>query len=118
MQLDDYQRKAASTAIYPGQGTFWGLLYCNTKLNGEAGEFSEKIGKLMRDNGLGPDDFYTHIPVEKVVALKLELGDILWYVANAAKEIGYSLQEIADANIEKLSNRKEKGTLSGSGDNR
>ncbi len=116
--LNGYQKAASVTAIYPGQGSFWGLVYCNTKLNGEAGEFSDKIGKLMRDDNLNPYDYCISISKEKHIALKLELGDILWYVANTAKELGYTLQEIANANIEKLKIRQEKGTLSGSGDNR
>lgn len=116
--LDGYQDKANLTAIYPNQYTFSGLVYCSLKLNGEAGEVAEKVGKLMRDNRLRPTDTLLEIPGDKRDALAFELGDCLWYIANIANELGYALSEIADMNLEKLQKKQEKGTLSGSGDNR
>jgi len=47
-----------------------------------------------------------------------ELGDVLWYVAMSAWEIGYSLEDIAVLNTEKLESRKKRGVINGSGDNR
>ena len=47
-----------------------------------------------------------------------ELGDVLWYVAQVASELGLSLDKIANQNIEKLYSRLERGKLSGSGDSR
>ena len=47
-----------------------------------------------------------------------EISDVLWYAANLANDIGYSLEEIAMINLLKLSSRKERNQLSGSGDNR
>lgn len=47
-----------------------------------------------------------------------ELGDVLWYVANLATELGYDLSHIASMNTEKLKSRKVRGVLGGSGDNR
>lgn len=131
--LDEYQTRTADTAIYPGKGTPLGLLYCGLKLAGEAGEVAEKIGKAMRD-----DDLYsvgsifgkqgepkrtvtatfTCIAPDRREALKGELGDVLWYVASAARELGYDLTDIAQSNLDKLAGRKERGTLSGSGDDR
>jgi NTP pyrophosphatase (non-canonical NTP hydrolase) len=111
IKLDDYQQAASDTAIYPGKGTFSGVTYCTLKLNGEAGEIAEKVGKALRDaDGIIDED--------RRSALKLELGDVLWYVANLAKELDYSLSEIAQANIDKLASRKARGTLKGDGDNR
>ena len=49
-------------------------------------------------------------------AIKLELGDVLWYVAQLATELGYDLEEVAAANLEKLSSRASRGRISGSGD--
>jgi NTP pyrophosphatase (non-canonical NTP hydrolase) len=47
-----------------------------------------------------------------------ELGDVLWYVAQVATELGLDLDAIAEGNIEKLLSRQRRGVLSGSGDNR
>ncbi len=115
MNINDYQSKATSTAIYPQVGPL-GLGYPTGKLCGEVGEFSEKLWKLARDkNALTPTDFVTH---EAKVELAKELGDILWYVSACATELKYTLEEIAVMNLEKLNSRKERGTLGGSGDNR
>src|SRR5690606_28110831 len=50
--MDDYQRIATKSAIYPGQGTALGLAYVALKGCGEAGEFAEHVGKAMRDDKL------------------------------------------------------------------
>ena len=113
--LNGYQDAAQTTAIYPGKGSFWGLNYVALKMNGEAGEIAEKIGKLMRDKGVQPFD---QIPVEAIKDLVKECGDVLWYIAAAAKELGFSLEEVAALNIAKLKDRQERNKLSGSGDNR
>ena len=111
LSLDSYQSCAATTAIYPGRGTFQGLTYCALKLSGEAGEVAEKVGKAIRDDGgvVSPD---------RRASLAKELGDVLWYVAGSAGELGYSLSEIALANLDKLASRKSRGVLGGSGDDR
>lgn len=131
--LDEYQTRTADTAIYLGKGTPLGLIYCGLKLAGEAGEVAEKIGKAMRDGDLyyvgsifGKQGepkrtvtaTFTCIAPDRREALKGELGDVLWYVASAARELGYDLTDIAQSNLDKLASRKERGTLSGSGDDR
>lgn len=105
MWLNEYQQKAGETAIFP-EGDV-GLVYLALKLNGEAGEVAEKIGKGIRDQ-LRPDN----------EALAKELGDVLWYVAMLSKHIGYDLDKIAELNINKLADRKARGKLQGSGDDR
>ncbi len=109
--LNDYQEAAVSIAIYPGQGSMAGLVYCALKLNGEAGEVAEKVGKALRDHE-------GEINLERRSALILELGDVLWYVAAAARELHISLEAVAERNLEKLRDRRNRGALSGSGDNR
>jgi NTP pyrophosphatase (non-canonical NTP hydrolase) len=112
MNLNEYQQQAASTAIYPEQGQQWGgLIYCALKLNGEAGEVADKIGKAIRDEGGLISD-------ERRDALILELGDVLWYVANMALELSASLDQVAERNLAKLAARKAHGVLRGDGDNR
>lgn len=51
MDFDEYQELTATTAVYPGQGGFVGLAYATLGLNGETGEFTEKVKKLWRDDG-------------------------------------------------------------------
>jgi NTP pyrophosphatase (non-canonical NTP hydrolase) len=109
MDLNTYQTAAIQTAIYPNRGS--NFVYPALGLVGEAGEVADKLKKVIRDNeGVLID------PVRDAVAK--ELGDTLWYLAALAFEMDYDLNEIAQINIDKLNSRKERGVLSGSGDNR
>ena len=111
LTLDDYQAGAISTAVYPGRGEVMGKVYCGLKMNGEAGEVAEKLGKILRDDeGV--------ITPERRESLMKAMGDVLWYVAALAGELGYDLSEVAQANLDKLQGRKQRGTLKGSGDDR
>src|SRR5690606_29448658 len=99
--------------------------YVALKLNGEAGEVAEHVGKAIRDEGFLNDPGLTgkFLADEEMVASRRdsvikELGDVLWYIAAAASELGISLDEVAEMNIAKLNDRKERGVLGGSGDNR
>ena len=51
-------------------------------------------------------------------ALKGELGDVLWYLAQVSTELGLSLDEVAEHNIAKLTDRLVRGVIKGDGDNR
>lgn len=110
MELNEYQRQTAVTAIYPGRGQTTGLLYAGLGL-GEAGEIQGKIKKVLRDS----DGILT---TEAAEAIAGEVGDLLWYVARVADELGYTLNEIAENNLFKLMDRKNRGVLQGSGDDR
>ena len=109
--LDRYQEFTRTTAIYPTDASRVniGLVYCGLKLAGEAGEVAEKIGKAIRDNSGMIDE-------PRREALVLELGDVLWYVARLADELGVAMSQITARNIDKLSARKLAGKLGGSGD--
>jgi NTP pyrophosphatase (non-canonical NTP hydrolase) len=107
MELNDYQRHAESTAIYPHDTDDDGINYCILGLVGEAGELANKWKKYYRD-GLDLDDV--------TPKLRAELGDVLWYVANLSAELGMDLSDVAEENIDKLKQRQEAGTLQGSGD--
>ena len=109
MNFEEYQKKSRKTALYPEVGNNW--VYPVLGLSGEAGEVADKMKKVMRDEG-------NIISEEKKLEIKKELGDVLWYVSQVASELGLSLEEIAQGNIEKLYSRLERGKISGSGDNR
>lgn len=108
LSLNDYQKMALETAIYPEDVK---IIYPALGLNGEAGEVADKVKKVIRDNNEVFDD-------ERKKAIALEAGDVLWYVATLANDIGYTLEDIALMNHEKLKSRQERNKIHGSGDNR
>lgn len=108
MTLNDFQRTALGTAIYPKDGE---ITYLSLALCGEAGEVAEKVKKVIRDN----NQVFTP---EHKKAIALEAGDVLWYLANLANALGYSLNEVAQMNIDKINSRQQRNLLHGSGDNR
>jgi len=108
MNILDYQIAAKEFAKYPKEQA---LYYTTLGLVGEAGEVANKAKKIIRDNnGILTD--------EVKIGLASELGDVMWYVAALAGELGYKLEDICFQNIEKLDMRRKNGTLSGSGDSR
>lgn len=114
LDFSEYQEKAHRTSLNTqyGEGDPMGcLIYPTLKLAGEAGEFGEKVGKLLRDKGGVIDD-------KDRTALADELGDVLWYAAEIATVLDVSLSDIAERNIEKLHSRAQRGVIQGSGDNR
>ena len=106
---DLYENLAGQTAIFPKEKA---LEYLALGLTSEAGEVAGKVKKLIRD---GEDVEGFEI---KKIAIAAEIGDVLWYCAMMAKEVGVPLNTIMKENLEKLHSRKERGKLSGSGDNR
>jgi|TARA_R110000851_G_scaffold62579_1_gene143419 NTP pyrophosphatase (non-canonical NTP hydrolase) len=106
---DLYERLAGNTAIFPKEKA---LEYLALGLTSEAGEVAGKVKKLIRD-GEDKEGFEL-----KKIAISHEIGDVLWYCAMLAKEVGVPLNEIMRDNLAKLYSRKERGTLSGSGDDR
>lgn len=109
MNFSDYQIKSRKTAAYPVIGH--SVIYPTLGLVNEAGEVAGKIKKVFRDKEGQLSD-------ETREALKAELGDVLWYVAQVATELNLSLDEIAEYNIAKLYDRLERGKIRGDGDNR
>jgi NTP pyrophosphatase (non-canonical NTP hydrolase) len=111
LTFDLYQTLAMETAVYPGKKELLGLLYCGLGTAEEAGEVAGKIKKVLRDNNGIVDDAQRE-------RIKKEMGDVLWYLAGVAKELGISLGSVARENIIKLQGRRERGTLHGDGDDR
>lgn len=108
MTLDEYQKVARETAIYPDN---FSVIYPSLGLTGESGEVADKVKKIIRDKE-GRFDVHDEYEIAK------ELGDVLWYIANLSSDLGYSLSDVARFNTEKLKSRAERNVLNGSGDNR
>lgn len=122
--LDAFQQAATKFANYPGKASLFGVMYLLLKLNGEAGELADHVGKALRDDPgtfkrLSPDEFQVNeLMPERLDAIIKELGDVLWYVAALADEFGIPLSVVAMQNLDKLLDRQERGRLQGSGDAR
>ena len=109
MDFNTYQKKSRLTAQYPDLDSNY--IYPTLGLVGEAGEVAEKIKKVIRDkNGIFDKD--------SKLALKKELGDVLWYLSNLCTEFDFKFEDVAFDNLEKLQLRANRGTISGSGDDR
>jgi NTP pyrophosphatase (non-canonical NTP hydrolase) len=109
MDFNNYQTRSRKTAKYPAIGH--PVIYPTLGLANEAGEVAGKIKKVFRDKE-------GEISDETRLALKAELGDVLWYLAQVATELDLSLDEIAEHNITKLYDRLERGKIRGDGDYR
>lgn len=108
MEVNDYQRMALETAIYPESQK---IIYPTLGLTGEAGEVAEKVKKVLRDNN-------GEFTEEKRKEIAMELGDLAWYLAVASHDIEYTLEEIFQMNYDKLKSRQQRGMIHGNGDNR
>lgn len=110
MTFKEYQQQALTTVI-TSRDKFKDSLHWVLGINGEAGEIAEKVKKIIRDKQGKMDD------TDKQELAK-EIGDVLWYLAVFAEDLGFELDEIADQNLAKLKSRKARGVLGGAGDNR
>jgi NTP pyrophosphatase (non-canonical NTP hydrolase) len=113
MTLNEYQTESRKTAQYidgpAGQHKL--PYYPALGLMGEAGEVAEKVKKALRDNNEVMDP-------ARLSEVKKELGDVLWYVAQLCTDFGFSLDDVAQTNLDKLFSRLERGVVHGDGDNR
>jgi NTP pyrophosphatase (non-canonical NTP hydrolase) len=96
MNFEEYQSEASQTALYPRRMS--NLDYPTLGLAGEAGEVANIVKKIQRDHdGVITDEIRGK--------LKDELGDVLWYISACADELGLTLNEIAEFNVNKLAKR-------------
>ena len=107
MQASEYQEKTKLFAVYP---ELQSLEYLGLGLASEAGEVAGKIKKWLRG------DVGTHKDLTE--AIKAEVGDVMWYVSELCNDLGLSLEDVMQYNIDKLSDRKARDKLKGSGDTR
>ena len=121
MNLAEYQERAMTTCLSASEN----FLYMFLNLVGEAGEVSSKVGKLIRkgkiefsENKLIFKDFSDSEKQEFLEDMKKELGDVLWQLSGTCTVLGFSLEEVAKINLDKLASRKARGVVDGNGDNR
>ena len=127
MTLNEYQESAMTTCM-PSSENF---SYMFLNLVGEVGEFASKVAKAIRkeklaigwkeesqeadENNLIPTCSYFDWK-EMDEELKKEAGDILWQLSGLCTVMGWSLEDIAQMNLDKLAARKAAGTIDGNGD--
>ena len=104
--LNNYQMQARKFAIYPERMK---VVYPALGLAGEAGEVADKVKKIYRDD---------RTDARFLAEIAKEIGDVMWYCAVLAEDLGFSLQQVAEMNIYKLQQRKALGTIVGDGDDR
>lgn len=110
MNFDEYQTRAHETAEYPIET---GTTYTVLGLASEAGEVAGLLSKWIRGDIIaGPDS------LKMLSIFSKELGDTLWFLAEICTAYGLSLEDVAQQNLEKLSDRSERGVIKGSGDKR
>lgn len=114
MELNDYQEKAMETCMDSCYNDSYMLL----NLVGEVGEFASKIAKAIRKEEalLDGGDFYVGNQTRQ--DLMLEAGDILWQLAGLCKTMCWNLEDVAQANLDKLASRQQRGVIDGDGDHR
>ena len=121
LSLNEYQRRAMETCL-PTANNF---SYMMLNLVGEVGEFASKVAKAIRKDHLGilKGDLYVREKgkenfLDTNDELMAEAGDILWQLSGLCSVMGWPLDEVAEANLDKLASRKQRNVIDGSGDNR
>lgn len=121
MTLNEYQEKAMTTCM-PSCDNF---SYMFLNLVGEVGELASKVAKHIRKGRVSIDNnvLFTYCGKEELsedeeVELRKELGDCLWQLSGLCRVFGWSLEEVAQENLDKLASRQQRGVIAGNGDNR
>ena len=115
LTMEEYANEAMNYAIYPDA-----LIYPMLGLQEEVGELSGKLKRYFRENeyDVSMEDCMVEMSAELRFDMARECGEVLWYLTAIASDLGYSLDEIASLNLEKLEDRKRRGRIKGSGDYR
>ena len=120
MELNDYQKKAMTTCMAESEN----FAYMMLNLTGELGEFASKVAKLIRKGQMRVTD--NQLLIQRKLQddssingeLKKEAGDILWQLSGLCNVMGWSLESVAQQNLDKLADRQRRNVIDGSGDNR
>lgn len=117
MELNEYQSNAMKTCM--ASSANFGYMFLN--LVGEVGEFASKVAKHIRKgNAMIDSNQFVHgdgrLSEEDMALLKAEAGDCLWQLSGLCKVMGWTLEEVAQQNLDKLAARQKVGTIDGNGD--
>lgn len=110
MTFDEYQKQARTTNSMPNDSPV-APYYFGLGLTGESGEVAEKLKKVLRNH----DGDFSKLDLDD---FKKELGDVLWYLAMLAQYFSLSFDDVAQANLVKLADRKTRAVIKSTGDNR
>ena len=110
MTFKEYLLFTRTTAIYPTEPDI-AISYLVLGLVSEAGEVAGVFKKCIRDEN------YTVTP-EVLEKFEKEIGDVFWYLARLIDELGLDFEDILELNKLKLTSRKTRNQLGGSGDDR
>ena len=118
MELNEYQKRAMTTCTESSHN----FTYMMLNLVGEVGEFASKVAKWVRkekvdiiENQIG---YYGEKSQENDIELRKEAGDILWQLSGLCSVMGWSLEDVAQENLDKLADRQKRNVIVGEGDNR
>lgn len=109
MNFNDYQAQAKTTNTMTDPTI--APMYFILGLAGESGEIAEKVKKVIRNDG----GDYSTLDREDMAR---ELGDVLWYLSMLADTFGVSLEDVAQKNLAKLADRKDRDVIRSTGDYR
>ncbi len=116
MNFNTYQKIALTTDSFGKNGqkvpvTDMAFVAKILGLVGESGEVAEKIKKIIRNND-------GQMSEEERLEVIKELGDVLWYISTLSSYLGADLEAVAQTNIDKLADRRERDVIASTGDNR
>lgn len=119
MTLKEYQERAMTTCTFSSHN----FAYMMLNLVGEIGELSSKVAKWIRKekaNITGNEliSTLTNLTDEDKQELQKEAGDVLWQLSGLCSVLGWSLEDVAQMNLEKLADRQKRNVIVGDGDNR
>jgi NTP pyrophosphatase (non-canonical NTP hydrolase) len=125
MELNEYQEKAMATCMPSCDN----MAYMFINLVSEVGELAGKMSKpirrenvTFRDNHLTPSHLFEEDDMMEFADMReemaLEAGDVLWQIAGVIKRLGYTMEEVAQMNLDKLASRAKRGKIDGDGDHR
>ena len=109
-----YQSTGRGTEQYPHRdflGSPAALIWLTLNLNATAGAVADQVKKTLRD-----DD--GELSAERRATVLDALKRVIWCLSELSLHLQSSLGEVAGGNIAKLADRRERGTIQGSGDNR